>query len=632
MTAALSAIPVSYSRRVSFDNLHPDDHDLGEPTDVSRFNSYFPSKDQDNDFARSLGSYTLLPFSNTSRKRLKLPDPPSKLILRNKLSPTQVSFNIEHAIQACDLLTEDINDLIENPPDHVPKLDLAMSTPSAIEEDSDLDSEPQPPPSRRKLYSQMTNEELMALDPQFSMHKTSDLNSFKFDPIPQGVPLRRNSAPAIPGAAGKNKVLYPSLNENNYKSYSLTVKHADFDHEHTVPRTILTVVSGRKHTWNALDWLFLTDPRWQSFPSFLQNGDHLVVAALIPRKYLELERKSHKKPAAIEANIRQLCENLLQYVMLSVRDADLRLKITVELVLDESPAPLPSKRLQTGTKFMLYHLCKQYQPMLVVLGNRSTNLNFRYPIRIRKASVASAPTKPGSLKEPDADEYLVKLSSYMVKKSMAPVILVGNRTIFHRSKQVRQQPRVTFSDSDSAERSQANPSKGKLEVPSKERKDSAASIGSIESYYEPQDNDSESLSSPRLQDLISTNINSDDENRFASILAAISSSSLDDLRLYLSQSKAERLQSNNSVSRVHQIYMSMEGPRGLSFGNQDGATAAYKVKSLISYNEEDERRNEKLISEKKLKKCVSRNSAGSASDKQVKKKKSFFERIGLKKS
>ena len=58
---------------------------------------------------------------------------------------------------------------------------------------------------------------------------------------------------------------------------------------------------------------------------------------------------------------------------------------------------------------MIDHLFKQYQPNLIIIGNKSSNLNFKYPVKMNKLN----------------NLYLIKLSSYIVKYSTIPVILVG---------------------------------------------------------------------------------------------------------------------------------------------------------------------------------------------------------------
>ncbi|KAM9930624.1 hypothetical protein OXX59_000365 [Metschnikowia pulcherrima] len=666
VTSISSQLP--YSRRVSFNNLRPDDLGAGGPPDVTKFHSYSMTpkeivpKTPDSELSKLFSNYSLSsPATSSKRRRLKLPEPPSKSILKNKLSTEQLRSNIAHAMDAGASFNTELNDLVLHPPDSVPKSELArvIKAPepknnAENDSDSEDDSPHTRPTGRRKSYSGMSDEELMALDPQFSKPNTSDLNSFRFDSVgPSYDTSRRASAPTTYGSPplrGK-QVLYPSSNENNYKSVSFTSKHIDFDHD-VNSRTLLTIISGRKHSWNTLDWLLITEKSLRDRPGFLQNGDHLVVAALVPLKFVQTENKSSaRKKDSAEQKVQKKCESILSYILENLPDPNLRLKITVELVMD-IPYPDPmtisansTKKVETGTKFMIGHLFKQYQPTLVVVGNKSTNLNFKYPRRMSRStnptprsSISAASSTPGKSSDSDVELYLVKLSSYMVRYSTVPVVMVGNSTVFHQKSSTKTLPSVTFTD-------ESTNSKSILDTPcypNAFRHNSFTSEGSIESFCGEHVNDGDSNSSEAQKaSASSTDSPRADVDPFAAMLSEISKKSLADSNLYLEQIKSDRLPGHLSNSRVHQAYVSMEQarPGSLSKTNSSAATGrAYKVRSLISYNEEDEKRNEKMISEKKLRKSISRNSAGSdvsgASDGKgtKKKKKSFLQKIGLKKS
>lgn len=669
--AAVSHAPseLLYSRRVSFNNLLPEDLEAAGP-DHSRFYSYSmaPKKDSaDPEMSKLLGSYSFVPLLPGSRKRLKLPDPPLKLILKNKLSAAQLYLNLSHAVLAGAMLQDDLNDLVNNPPSYVPRLELARVVQSsenaaeledsASESDQDDFSPPPPPSGRRKLYSGMTDEELMALDPQFAKPKTSDVNSFKFDSVSYTYSSTpKKSAAAAIASAKQKQVIYPSLNENNYKSVSLTMKHQDFDQESLYPRTLLTVISGRRHTWNSLDWLLLTEASLQGIPSFLQDGDHLVVAGLVPLKFLTSDSKSvPRKKNSPEAKIQQKCESILQYIVSHLPDNLIRLKITVELIMDVPP-PDPMalttasarRAAKTGTKFMLTHLFKQYQPMLVCVGNRSTSLNFKYPRKLKnlvsgyrssRSSVSGTPTRASisgtsssgmKSTEMEADEYLVKLSSYLVRYSTVPVIMVGNSTVFHKKVKRKQLTSVTFLNPQS------------LLNNGTKRKNLESSESSIESYNLPNEQGSGSSTDAsgdyNLSEELLRISHGSSETRYSAMLLAISTTSLTQLRDYLEKIKNDKLDAHDIRSKVHEAYVSMErGRNNLLKTNSSGtATKAYKVKSLICYDEEEEKSQKKMMDEKKLKKSVSRSSAGSSilgtpDDKKVKKKKSFLQKMGLKK-
>lgn len=636
MTAVSSPLDV-YTRRVSFNNLDTDDQ-TEAPMGLSSY-TYLAvestSHQKELDVSKFFGNYSMLAPMPSYRKAAKLPEPPQKLILKNKLTPAQLRSNIASA---------------EN-------LGLGLSSGSAIgdeaegEGDESLSSESEdeapPPTMRRKLFQGMSDEELMALDPQFSKPKTSNLERFKFDSVTTYYsPARRLSAQNINAqVAAAKQVAYPSLNENNYKSISLTLKHQDYDHSSTYNRTLLTVISGRKHTWNSLDWLLLTEPTQRKPVGFLQDGDYLVVAALVPFKYLEAETKSNLKKKAVDENLHKKCDLILRYILNNLPDALIKLRITVELVMDVPPqspnGSIGKNHQKFGTKLMISHLYKQYNPSLVILGNRSTNLNFKYPLRIKNSvsgasgSKTSVSPASGLKTEREAAEFLVKLSSYMVKYSTVPVILVGNATVFHRKIERKQLVSVKFFGLP-------QPLRSILDIPpSNFRKNSAVSDNSIESYTGgASSNEQRSINSAcDIKNEISDLLHSNNEDRFAAMVLEISLASLAALNLYLSlvrDESVDRLSREVTSSRVHQAYISSQlGKSGLLKTSSGTSGSAYKVKSLILYSEEDEKKNERMLHEKKLKKSVSRLSMGSASSAKAdekKKKRSFLLRIGLKKS
>lgn len=646
-----------YSRRVSFNNLHPDDLESG----ASKFYSYSDSAathHADLEVSKIFGNYSLGSMMAGPRKRVKLPDPPLKLILKNKLTPHQLLQNLQHAALLGVSYHGDLNDLAQADTEKLP-IDLDL--------DDELLPPPPPPPApsaRRKSYSQMTDEELMALDPQFSKPRTSSLDGFKFDlsSMYYSNARRASTGGTLPAQAIPKQVVYPSLNENNYKLMSLTVRHQGYDLEPSTTRTLLTVVSGRKHTWNSLDWLLLTVPENESgdesvsghvgsIMSFLQDGDYLVVAGLVPLKFME-GCLDQKKQHCIDDKLYQKCDHLLQYILDNLPDKSLRLKITVEFVLDVAPSdPLAGnykKGQLTGAKFMLSHLFKQYQPTLVIVGNKLTNLNFKYPIRKRRqrSAVSPTPTLPIQLSkislgqsqssDQGPDAYLIKISSFLIKYSTVPLVLVGNSTVFHHKSELKQSTAVTFSDT------KPPTSRSILDIPaSHPRKDLATSDVSIESFNGNADsNSSSTLETPEeLLDTIDDLQNSLSEARFADMLTSISLYSLAHSNNYLSvvnDDSVDRLSPQILNSKVHQVYSSIGHKSGALSKSLSNGTAgkAYKVKSLISYSEEEEKKNEKMIHDKKLKKTASRGSVGSlksSDDKKPKNKKSFFQKLGMKK-
>ncbi|PVH18490.1 uncharacterized protein CXQ87_001420 [Candidozyma duobushaemuli] len=132
---------------------------------------------------------------------------------------------------------------------------------------------------------------------------------------------------------------------------------------------------------------------------------------------------------------------------------------------------------------------------------------------------------------------------------------------------------------------------------------------------------------------------SESESKFQDMLAIISTSSLRESKDYLTSvndnSKNSPTRLNNKVHEAYQSYHHSRGggnPATRTMSNSSGGKP-YKVKSMISYSEEEERKNEKKLNDKRLKKSISQTSSGSSNgDKKVKKKKSFLQKIGFKKS
>lgn len=392
-----------------------------------------------------------------------------------------------------------------------------------------------------RKYLGLSADELMALDPQFAQpkHKISD---FRFDLVQTYyLPARRGLAllPLVP----KVGVSYPLLNEHNYRSLLLTVKHESYDCAPS-SRTLLLVVSGRRHTWNLLDWLCLNSEGAKAQAPFLAHGDHLVVAARVPQRALAGPRRRQ------EERLHERCSRFLRYIVQNL--PPLKLKVTVEFV------PEPG-----GTRAMLRHVFAQYQPTLVVLGNKLTNLNFRY-------------TAPGR----ERDRLLVKLSLYLIRYATVPVVVVGNGTIYH----VPRGRLVTF------------------EAP---RKDSQ---GLIELYL------GLAWRGTDISGDIAGLLALDAVLRFADMARCVSLASLAQLRLYL---LLEEPYLNEVVaSKVHQAHV---------FGKSAGRSlllGPYRVKSLIA-----EEKEKGLVNDKKLKKTLSTSSSLASTTSDEKVKRSFFGKL-----
>lgn len=640
-----------YTRRVSFNNL-----DAEEPGEPPVHNPFLPVAHtlplpDAMDFLKVFGNYTF------ARKRMRLPDPPARSILRNRLSAAQLSSNIQHALLAESALDGDLNELVAHPK-HVPRLELARvvsadgSDPlqphgsdseddgeSAVDDTGDASAPAAGAAPRRKLYVGMSDEELMALDPQFAPSRHSDLGLFRFDlhASAAAAPARRGSAPALMLLRAAKQIIYPLLNENNYRAVLLTAKHAQYDRTRE-PRTLLTVLSGRKHTWNAVDWLMVAGDRVHGVQLFLIDGDHLVVTALVPLRFMH--PGDTRRRTLPEAHLTARASRLLAYIVDGL-PSHLEVKVTVEMVLDE-PA-VAGRKQEVGTKYMLHHVFRQYQPTLVVVGNRSTNLNFRYRLRSTRAPsqappplqlqlqpaalvVPGAPALPAppallqlpaQARERDLERYLCKLLSYLVRHSPVPVVLVGNRTVFHRTAQPAPPVQMTFTNVEAPQtKSIYNPPGGAVA----ERKNSASSDMSIESFCGQVSSSDLVVSAESVQMEVAALAALDAESRFQQMVAVVLLALTAQLQRYLElvrEHGVEGLPRSLLQSKTHEAYISKSS-------TANSSAAVRKVKSLISYSEEDEKMNEIKLNRKK-----------SASLANVpppeRKKKLFLQKMRLKK-
>ena len=532
-----------FTRRVSFNNLNPEDDSNVSPNQpiynqIDSPNSNYTTTSQPQTSINSLLSNThnnqlqyskkpeflfnsqASPFQTQQqhqhhcKKRLKLPKPPEKSILKNKVSQQQIDHNARYFgnIEGAtinyhndDNVDEDADDeqAVADEDEKEKEKEQETETEEQEEHDNDYDNNnllpslhlhsnshgnshansllpPGGNKPRRKSYAEMTDEELMALDPQFltTRPRTANFDAFKFDSQKTYYRSERRSSSSSTSqvaAALSNKQhqlaqCYPTSNENNYKSIALTTQHREFDHTE-YGRTIITVISGRKHTWHSTDWLLgITEevneitPQLPTADIFLVDGDYLVVTCLISRKFVKGYNSRWRKKT-MDEYLKEKCLNLIEYYQIYLARLNLRVKLTVEFVIDDDLNPNSTSTNTTsssntaagsGYKFMLHHIYKQYQPNIIVVGNKSSNLNFKYPLKLKKSV---------------HDEYMIKLSSYIVKYSTVPVILVGgassnftgfNENLFTMQKlptPPSQVPKITFNDDKniSPNQSFANP-------------------------------------------------------------------------------------------------------------------------------------------------------------------------------
>lgn len=749
-----------FTRRVSFNNLNPDSIDPSIPHILSHqphdYDYDYDNESSNNEQYVFNNISNLYPQSNNKRltnnysypyqskkklklKSKKLPDPPSKSILKNKLTPQQLDYNVNYSNSTGINYHDTLNDLSNN--DSIPRsndlpiLDRNTLANSTINSNTLTNGENNNSTNngRRKSYSEMTNDELMELDPQFktTKSKVSNVNQFKFDSQSTYYLPNKKSTTSVT-TANNFKSVYASSNENNYKSINLTVKHRDYDltnqslnkNQTLNNRTLLTVISGRKHTWNSIDWLFN-----ETNETFLQNGDYLVITSLIPYKYSSMP--THNK-TSIDDVLYKKCSNLLNYIIKKLPSSNLKLKITIEFITDISIDSSIKKQI-TGNKYMLHHIYNQYQPTLIIIGNKSTNLNFKYLVRLNENN-----NNEGNNQGNDGSKYLIKLSSYIIKYSCIPVLIVGNSTKFSKINKKRNKSRqnsnlVTFNNVDPFKKGEdinksidsiesnkqevkSNPIIKFSEIDPLKLKDgndtdplkdggnplkngddddllnsddedkneikgilnSNESLESTSTSSIPTPTPTPSKSSPPPKS-INFNLNENEikfqnsienlweqpinEFTFINIINKISDNSLMELNNYLSiinntnNNTPTNTQRTSELinSKIHEIYKSLNQYQGQGHGNStssnnsismDDNVKMYKVKSLISYDDE----LKQDLKSKKIKKIKSNNSMisngngngngnGSGSnvsvngnnDNKLKKRKSFWQKIGIKK-
>ncbi|RLP65610.1 hypothetical protein L150_04383 [Candida albicans Ca529L] len=586
------------------------------------------------------------------RKRLKLPPPPAKSILKNKVSQQQVEYNnmfeniseatIEYHKQEREQEQQQEED---NDDDNSQSGSNGGSGNSSVNSSplltatnittpiSDIKDNQAPPPSssssssRRKSLVGLTDEELMALDPQFQTTKSKnhDLNKFKFDnqktyylsPSTRKGSTTDNTMGNV--GAGIKRPDYPTSNENNYKSISLTVRYGETTHN-DYTRTLLTIISGRRHTWHSLDWLFHIKQDLQNQPTLLADGDYLVIAGLIPIKFIKDYNNNNnnnstnkKRKLAVEDYLYQKCSNLLNYLMEYISQLNLKLKITVEFVIDyenesDGSIMIDDGKFLKGEKYMIDHLFKQYQPNLIIIGNKSSNLNFKYPVKMNKLN----------------NLYLIKLSSYIVKYSTIPVILVGlligindDNSNSSASNSVSggggggvkfNKPTITFSISKTPsseltpkhsqtttnKNSSSSSSSPDLSDSSSDSDSDNSSIESIESLT-PKEYTDEKKRQKIFNEKLTTinNLPFNSSNKYQDWLSTISDNSLQASKNYLYGINSK----DDSIiidDKIHAIYKSQTwNVNSGSLSHDDilsdsNSTSMYKVKSLISIEDDEE--------------------------------------------
>lgn len=129
-------------------------------------------------------------------------------------------------------------------------------------------------------------------------------------------------------------------------------------------RIILVYLSGRKHTWVALDWIVRR---------FIENGDTVVVVSSIgsierrrgsrflPQKNVKLTPEERFKQRSRPEHIKFIANNIMTYIM-EVMNPNVIAKVSVELVVGK-------------TKDILKDMYKLYEPNLVCTGSKLNTRN-----------------------------------------------------------------------------------------------------------------------------------------------------------------------------------------------------------------------------------------------------------------
>lgn len=217
-------------------------------------------------------------------------------------------------------------------------------------------------------------------------------------------PLRNKDVSAF---FSRVQIQYPTVPILTRKCCALTRMHKDFEnlylgnltHKGLWPtlcgRVIMVYVSGRKHTWVAIDWILC---------NFVQHGDTVVIVSSIPHAlgassnrltryppphaYPPKTEKVRQRQRNRPEYIKQIASNIMNY-SLSVVNPKAIVKITVEIA-------------EGKTKEVLKDMYKLYEPNLVSTGSKSSVKN-------------SAPLKSWNSS---------RLSDRLVKLFPLPVIVV----------------------------------------------------------------------------------------------------------------------------------------------------------------------------------------------------------------
>ncbi|SCU88828.1 LAME_0E01288g1_1 [Lachancea meyersii CBS 8951] len=252
------------------------------------------------------------------------------------------------------------------------------------------------PKSHRKSFAGMSDAELADLEKKYEAASRTnyDVKQFDFGEQEQLYIEPDNSRPIGPGNQWP-QTIYPSRPCVNHKALTITKEHRDFssyvqEHRHTEDkeclRTMVCAISGRRHTWSAVDWYV---------KNLAQDGDHLVIVTRVP-KFEELAKQTtssrtslldgydfkndkiksppvSRRPSTsdcelagleIDALARSKCQKMLLYYLGKLSGKVM--KVTVELIKDNS------------TTYALTSAIALYRPDFKVVSTVSTNLHIKF--------------------------------------------------------------------------------------------------------------------------------------------------------------------------------------------------------------------------------------------------------------
>lgn len=583
-----------YSRRVSFDNLYPTYIDPSNPlhsppqfVDELTVPKQPAYKSKFSDLTFGFGGATInnieehytqhQPTSSQRWRKLpKLPPPPAHSILKKTKNSSEYSYTISEDYQPRGELANfsDEEDEDEDAPT-TPPLNAEPAVPASVK-------------PRRKSFAGMSDEELIALENSYTTKSSLNIDSFNFKNEPSFLPPVGSTAPKVqssPSTANSSTPLSPTSATSPEKPYPsrpvvehgaccISAQHKDYDREFSQEcgRVLLSCITGRKHTWNAIDYIF---------NDLAIDGDHVVITSHIPIR--EVEETTGQKTTKLlnrhndtaddedfegskNFNISSLliytkCQNIMKYLLAKLKKRGLKLKVSVEIINCETSADLIEDSVLL------------YKPHLVIIGSKTEDTYLQRssthssissnefadhrPIYNRKNSSSLGKGYNGYYRV--AGSKCMKLTSYVIHNSHVPVIVVNTNYYPHRIK---------------------------FKSPFTKAEDEQQKIDSVieSSSDESEDSDDELLG--------------DDPMRFKNSLLRISDSSraksINDInQLKQNHLKTERLLSSSAFSHNSSVedgqeprsFYPNDGPLpkvtfgdDLGFGN---GQSMYKVKSLL---------------------------------------------------